>query len=63
VLDKLVAALQAGIQDPAFAQRMSDLGAQVVSAEKATPAALRSQLKAEIDRWTPIIAKAGVYAD
>jgi tripartite-type tricarboxylate transporter receptor subunit TctC len=63
VLDKLVAALQAGIQDPAFVQRMSELGGQVVSRDKATPESLRAQLKAEIDRWTPIIRKAGVYAE
>ena len=63
VLDKLVAALQAGIQDPAFVQRMSDLGGQVVSKDRATPESLRAQLKAEIDRWTPIIRKAGVYAE
>ena len=63
VIDKLVAALQAGIQDPAFVQRMNDLGSQVVSADKATPEGLRVRLKAEIDRWTPIIRKAGIYAD
>jgi tripartite-type tricarboxylate transporter receptor subunit TctC len=63
VLDRLVAALQAAIQDPAFAQKMSDLGAQVVSRDKATPDGLRTHLSAEIDRWTPIIKKAGVYAD
>ena len=56
-------ALQSGIQDPVFVQRMSDLGSQVVPAEKATPASLRDRLKTEIDKWTPIIRKAGVYAD
>ncbi len=63
VIDKLVAALQAGIQDPAFVQRMNDLGGQVVSQDKATPEGLRVRLKSEIDRWTPIIRKAGVYAE
>ena len=63
VVDKLVAALQAGIQDPAFVQRMNELGGQVVAKNKATPEALRAQLRAEIDRWTPIIRKAGVYAE
>jgi len=29
----------------------------------ATPEALRKHLKAEIDKWAPIIKKAGVYAD
>ena len=63
VVDRLVAALQAGIQDPAFVQRMNELGGQVVSRDRATPEGLRTQLKAEIDRWTPIIRKAGVYAE
>jgi tripartite-type tricarboxylate transporter receptor subunit TctC len=34
-----------------------------VYAPKGTPEGLRSHLKAEIDRWTPIIKKAGVYAE
>jgi len=63
VLDKLVSALQTAIKDPPFAQRMRDLGSQVVSADKATPAGLRDHLRAEIDKWTPIIRKAGVYAE
>ena len=63
VVDKLTVALQSAIQDPAFVQRMSDLGSQVVPLTKATPAGLRDRLKTEIDKWTPIIRKAGVYAD
>ena len=30
---------------------------------RATPEALRAHLKAEIDKWAPIIKKAGVFAD
>ncbi len=63
VIDTLVAALQAALVDPAFAQKMSELGSQVVTAEKATPEGLRNHLRAEIERWTPIIRKAGVYAE
>jgi len=63
VLDKLQAALQTAIADPAFVQKMADLGSQVVARDKATPEGLRTQLKGEIDKWTPIIRKAGVYAD
>lgn len=63
VIDKLVPALQAAIAEPAFGQKMADLGSQVVPKDKATPDSLRAQLKSEIDRWTPIIRKAGVYAD
>jgi tripartite-type tricarboxylate transporter receptor subunit TctC len=44
-------------------QRFADLGAEPVAEKAATPDALRAQLKAEIDKWAPIIKKAGVYAD
>jgi tripartite-type tricarboxylate transporter receptor subunit TctC len=62
-LDKLVVALQAAVQDPAFKARLAELGAEPVPLAKATPDALRTLLKAEVDKWTPIIRKSGVYAD
>jgi tripartite-type tricarboxylate transporter receptor subunit TctC len=63
VTDKLVAALQDAVKDPEVKKRFADLGASTVPPEKATPAALQAHLKAEIDRWGPLIKKAGVYAD
>ena len=63
VIDRLTAALQASIAEPEFVKRMADLGSNVVSKDKATPEGLRSHLKAEIEKWSPIIKKAGVYAD
>ena len=63
VIDKLVAALQAALQDPGVTQKFNDLGAVTVSKDRQTPAALQAHLKAEIDKWGPIIKKAGVYAD
>lgn len=62
-VDKLVAALQAGAKDPDFVKRMADLGATVHPRERVTPGAHAAHLKAEIDKWAPIIRKAGVYAD
>jgi tripartite-type tricarboxylate transporter receptor subunit TctC len=62
-LDKLVAALQAAVQSPAFRTRLGELGAEPVPVAKATPESLRGLLKSEIDKWTPIIRKTGVYAD
>ena len=62
-LDKLVPALQTAVQDPAFKGRLADLGAEPVPLAKATPDSLRTLLKSEIDKWTPIIRKSGVYAD
>ena len=62
-LEKLVAALQVALKDDTVNKRFADLGAQAYPVDKATPAALAAHLKAEIDKWGPIIKKAGVYAD
>jgi tripartite-type tricarboxylate transporter receptor subunit TctC len=63
VLDKLVAGLQAALKDPVVKTRFNDLGTDPIALDKATPAALRAHLKAEIEKWGPLIKKAGVYAD
>jgi tripartite-type tricarboxylate transporter receptor subunit TctC len=63
VLDKLVAALQESVKDEGVKKRFTDLGAETFPPEKATPAALQAHLKAEIAKWSPLIKKAGVYAD
>jgi len=62
-IDKLVAAMQAASKDPDFAKRMADLGATVYGVDRMTPAAHAAHLKSEIERWAPIIKKAGAYAD
>ncbi len=62
-MDKLVAALQSGGKDDEVKKRFADLGATTYPPEKATPAALQTMVKAEMDKWGPLIKKAGVYAD
>jgi tripartite-type tricarboxylate transporter receptor subunit TctC len=63
VLQKLVRALQSAVQAAAFGTRLAELGAEPVPPSKATPESLGTLLKAEIEKWTPIIRKSGVYAD
>lgn len=63
VMDKLVAALQVAVSDPAVRKRFDELGAETVTKERATPEALQKHLKAEIAKWGPIIRASGVYAD
>ena len=63
VIDTLAAALKEALKDPEVKNRLAIAGAETVSPERARPEALRAHLKAEIDKWTPIIRKAGVSAD
>ncbi len=63
VIDKLSSALQEAVKDATVNKRFAELGATAYPADKATPAALQAHLKAEIDKWGPVIRKAGVYAD
>lgn len=63
VLDKLVSSLQAAVKDPGFKEKLAELGAEPVPVSKANPKALQDHLKAEINKWGPIIKAAGVYAD
>jgi tripartite-type tricarboxylate transporter receptor subunit TctC len=63
VVDKLVKAMQEALADPAVKAKFTELGAVTFPAGKQTPQALQAHLKSEIDKWSPIIKKAGVYAD
>jgi tripartite-type tricarboxylate transporter receptor subunit TctC len=63
VIDKLVSALQESLKDETVQKRFADLGATTMPVSQANPEALRKHLKAEMDKWGPLIKKAGVYAD
>ena len=63
VIDKLAAALQAALKDPNVVTKFAELGTEPVPAAQATPAALAAHLKKEVEKWGPIIKKAGIYAD
>ncbi|GGE70786.1 tripartite tricarboxylate transporter substrate binding protein BugD [Massilia psychrophila] len=63
IVDTLAGALQVALKDPMVKQRFADLGTEPVAESRARPEALRTYLKTEIERWAPIISKAGVYAE
>jgi tripartite-type tricarboxylate transporter receptor subunit TctC len=63
VVDKLVSSLQEAMRDETVNKRFADLGAVNFPADKQNPAGLQAHLKAEIDKWAPLIKKAGQYAD
>jgi tripartite-type tricarboxylate transporter receptor subunit TctC len=60
VIDKLSAALQQALQDPEVKDRLARSGAETVAPERAQPEVLRAHLSSEIEKWVPIIKKAGV---
>ncbi|MFL4999369.1 MAG: tripartite tricarboxylate transporter substrate-binding protein [Xanthobacteraceae bacterium] len=63
VIEKLSAGLREALKEPEVKNRLAMAGAETVAAERATPAALRAHLKSEIDKWVPIIQKAGISAE
>ncbi|HMS79430.1 MAG TPA: tripartite tricarboxylate transporter substrate-binding protein, partial [Burkholderiaceae bacterium] len=63
VLEKVNAALRAAMDDPTVKQRMVDLSADIVPADKMTAAGLKTFLESETAKWGPVIRKAGVVAD
>jgi tripartite-type tricarboxylate transporter receptor subunit TctC len=63
ILDKINVALRAALLDPMLKQRMAELSSDIAPMDKVTPAGLKTQLEAEIAKWSPIIQKAGIYAD
>jgi tripartite-type tricarboxylate transporter receptor subunit TctC len=63
IIAKLSDALKVAIADPKVVERFAELGTAPVPADQATPAALQQKVLSEIDRWKPVIEKAGEYAD
>ena len=63
IVDRLSKALQVALKDDNVKQRLGELGTEPVAQDRATPDALRKQLTSEIEKWAPVIKKAGVYAD
>jgi hypothetical protein len=49
--------------EPSIVQRLGELSSEIPSADKMTAKGLEDHLKAEINKWGPVIRKAGVTAD
>jgi len=63
VIDRMNGAVRTALKDPEVMKRMADLGAEIVPDSKLTPEGLQTWLKAEIDKWGPIIKAGGKFAD
>jgi tripartite-type tricarboxylate transporter receptor subunit TctC len=60
VIARLNAAAVEAMADPAVQKRLNDLGLDVPARDQQTPQALAVWHKAEVDKWWPIIKKAGI---
>ncbi len=60
VVDKLAAALQAALRDPALTERYTEMSAAIATPDQATPEALRVFLRNDIERWKSTMKAAGI---
>jgi tripartite-type tricarboxylate transporter receptor subunit TctC len=63
IVAKLNAAIVKALADPRLGQRLLELGQELPSPDRLTPAALRSHQEAEIAKWWPIVKAANIKAD
>jgi tripartite-type tricarboxylate transporter receptor subunit TctC len=62
VIGKLNAAAVDALADPAVRSRLVDLGFEVFPRERQTPQALGALVKADAEKWWPIIKQLGISA-
>ena len=62
IVDRLNAAGRAALADEGVRKRLLELGCEIPDAAGQTPEALRAHVRAEVDKWTPVIKAAGVTA-
>lgn len=62
IVDRLNAAGRAALADESVRKRLLELGCEIPDAAGQTSEALRAHVRAEVDKWTPVIKAAGVTA-
>ncbi len=60
---RLNAALKVALKDPDFIKKQEGLGAVIFTDNRVEPAEHKKFVASEIQKWAPIIKKAGVYID
>jgi tripartite-type tricarboxylate transporter receptor subunit TctC len=63
IVEKLNAAAKAALKDETVRKRLLELGAELPDEAGQTPAALGELVRSEIEKWVPVIKKAGVTAN
>ena len=60
IVDKLAAALDKALDDPAVTAKLAELGGSISPKSERTPVQFGRFVKTEIDRWSPILKGANV---
>jgi tripartite-type tricarboxylate transporter receptor subunit TctC len=63
IIEQMNAAVRTALKDPDVTRRMAELGAEIAPDDKLSPEGLQTWLKAEIDKWGPVIKATGTVAD
>jgi tripartite-type tricarboxylate transporter receptor subunit TctC len=63
IIGKLNAAAVEALADPAVRSRLADLGMEVFPRERQTPETLGALVKADAEKWWPIIKELGIKAE
>ena len=60
IIDRLNAATIQALADPALRSRLFDLGVEIFPRQRQTPEALGALVKADTEKWWPIIKELGI---
>jgi tripartite-type tricarboxylate transporter receptor subunit TctC len=63
IIGKLNVAAVNALADPAVRSRLADLGGEIFPREQQTPEALGARVKADAEKWWPIIKELGIKAE
>ena len=63
IMDKLNVAVAAALADPALRSRLVELGFEIFPAGQQTPETLGAVVKADVEKWWPLIKEFGIKAE
>lgn len=63
IVERINAAVQKTMQDPAMQQRFAQIGADIPTPDQRSAESLGRLVNSEIDKWVPLIKSAGVKAE
>jgi tripartite-type tricarboxylate transporter receptor subunit TctC len=63
IIERLTGATAQALADPVVRSRLADLGVEIFPRERQTPETLSALVKADAEKWWPIIKELGIKAE